>query len=153
MNRRKLIEIDPDEQRAYLADAKTIILVSNGRDGHPHPMPMWFVIGDDGAFYMTTYGRSQKAVNIRRDPKVSLLVESGATYDALKGVFIRGTGEVVEDQALCVDVLSRIQAKHLGLDAASIADAMAAQARKRVVIKITPERVTSWDHRKLGGVY
>lgn len=153
MNRRAAIAIDDDERRRYLAEAMTIILVSIGRDGYPHAVPMWFIVEDNGCVYMTTYGRSQKAVNLRRNPRVALLVESGVRYDELKGVLIRGTAEVIEDVDLCVRVLSRVHAKHVGGLAEGVEDLMRAQARKRVVMKITPERITSWDHRKLGGVY
>ena len=72
-------------------------------------------------------------------------------YDQLKGVLIRGTAEVLDDLERCVRVLTRIQSKHLGALAEGVDDVMRAQARKRVVLKITPERVASWDHAKLGG--
>jgi PPOX class probable F420-dependent enzyme len=153
VSRRAEIAIDDAEQRRYVAEAMTIILVSNGRDGYPHAVPMWFTVDDDGCIYMTTYSRSQKAVNLRRDPKVALLVESGLRYDQLKGVLIRGHAEVLDDLELAVRTLIRIQTKHMGALADGVEDVMRQQARKRVVIKITPERVASWDHAKLGGVY
>lgn len=152
MNRRAEIAIDDDERRRYVAAATTIILVSIGRDGYPHAVPMWFVVDDDGTVYMTTYARSQKAVNLRRNPRVALLVESGERYDELKGVLIRGTAEVIDDLDLCVGVLSRVHAKHVG-GVEGVEDVMRAQARKRVVLKVTPDHVSSWDHRKLGGTY
>ena len=153
MNRRKQIELTDDERRAYVAAAKTIILVSNGKDGYPHPMPMWFAVDDAGVIEMTTFGRSQKAVNLRRDPRVSLLVESGETYDQLQGVFIRGRAEVIQDVERCVATLVRIQTKHLGPLGPEVEPILRAQAQKRVVVRVTPERYASWDHRKLGGVY
>ena len=153
MNRRQAIALSDEERRAYVAGATTIVLVSIGRDGYPHAVPMWFIVDDDGRFYMTTYARSQKAVNLRRNPKAALLVESGVRYDELEGVPIRGTAEVLDDVELCVSVLSRIHAKHVGGLAGDLEEVMRAQARKRVVLKITPERVASWDHRKLAGTY
>ena len=153
MNRRAAITLTEAERQAYLADALTIILVSIGRDGYPHAVPMWFTIEDDGCYYMTTYARSQKALNFRRNPKAALLVESGKRYDDLKGVFIRGTAAVVDDLELCVHILTRIHYKHFGALADDVEELMRAQARKRVVLKITPERVASWDHRKLAGAY
>jgi PPOX class probable F420-dependent enzyme len=153
VNRRNAIAIDDEERRRYVAEALTIILVSVGGDGYPHAVPMWFTVDDDGCFYMTTYGRSQKAVNLRRNPRTTLLVESGVRYDELKGVLIRGTAEVIEDLDLCVRVLTRVHTKHVGGLAEGIEEVMRAQARKRVVLKITPERVASWDHAKLGGTY
>ena len=152
MNRRAAIALSEGERTAFLAERKTIILASLDREGYPHLVPMWFMV-DDGCVYMTTYGRSQKVVNLRRNPKVALLVESGDAYDQLKGVLMRGTAEVIEDQELCVRVLSRIHEKHFAGLHGDVAEVMRAQARKRVVIKITPQRFASWDHRKLGGVY
>mgnify|MGYP001472008696 CR=1 FL=1 len=153
MQQRQAIALTEEERRNYIAAAMTVILVSIGRDGYPHAVPMWFTVEADGCFYMTTYGRSQKAVNLRRNPKAALLVESGVRYEELKGVLIRGTAEVIDDFELCVRILTRIHAKHHAGLAGDIAEVMRAQARKRVTLKVTPERVASWDHRKLGGVY
>lgn len=153
MQKRDAIQLSEDERKAYMATALTIILVTVGHDGYPHAVPMWFLVEDDGTIYMTTYGRSQKIVNVRRNPRVALLVESGERYDELKGVLLRGDAEVIEDDALCVHVLMKIHTKHMGALATGVEEVMRAQARKRVVLKLTPERIVSWDHRKLGGVY
>jgi PPOX class probable F420-dependent enzyme len=154
MNKRNAIQLTDDERRRYLQEALTIILVSIGHDGYPHAVPMWFVVmDDDGAIAMTTYGRSQKVLNVRRNPRVALLVESGDRYDQLKGVLLRGTAEVIDDHETCVQTLMQIQTKHMGALATGVEDIMRAQARKRVVLKVTPERVASWDHGKLGGAY
>ncbi len=96
---------------------------------------MWFTLDDARRILMTTYGRSQKAVNLRRDPKAALLVESGERYDELKGVLIRGRAEVLEDEELCVRVLTAIHTKHYGALAGDVAEVMRAQARKRVVVR------------------
>ena len=153
MNKRNAIQLTDEERRRYVAEAHTIILVTIGRDGYPHAVPMWFTVADDGSIAMTTYGRSQKVLNVRRNPRVALLVESGERYDQLKGVLFRGTAEVIDDLETCVRTLMQIQTKHMGALAAGVEDVMRAQARKRVVLKITPERVASWDHQKLGGAY
>jgi nitroimidazol reductase NimA-like FMN-containing flavoprotein (pyridoxamine 5'-phosphate oxidase superfamily) len=114
---------------------------------------MWFVVDDDQTVWMTTYRKSQKVVNIRRDAKVALHVESGVTYDRLKGVLVRGDAEVIDDEDACVRTLVRIHEKMNGALAPGLEDAMRGQARKRVVLKVTPRRASSWDHSKLGGVY
>jgi PPOX class probable F420-dependent enzyme len=154
MNRRKEIELDDAERTAYLAAAHTIILTSVGSDGFPHVVPMWFTVDDDGCFYMTTFRRAQKTLNLRRNPKATLLVESGVEYQDLKGVMTRGTAEVIDDDpTLCTRVLSRIYAKHNGSITPEVEEVLQAQAAKRSVLKITPTRTSSWDHRKLGGRY
>lgn len=153
MKKRDQISLTDEERRAYLRSAMTIILVTVGRDGYPHAVPMWFVVDDDGTIFMTTYGASQKVLNARRNPRVALLVESGVQYDELKGVLLRGDAEVVDDPALCLSILMRIHAKHAGGLAPGVEDVMKAQARKRIVLKIAPQRIASWDHRKLAGAY
>jgi PPOX class probable F420-dependent enzyme len=152
MSRRDQIRLTDEEVRDFLARSKTIILCSNGPSGHPHPMPMWYVFDDDGAIRMTTYARSQKINNLRRDPRVSLLVESGEQYEQLKGVLFYGTAELIDDTDRVIDTL--IDANKLGdrTDPA-VRDAMRANASKRVLIRVKPERIVSWDHAKLGGVY
>ena len=152
MNRRKLIELTPAEQEEYLAIRKTVILSTIDARGYPHAVAMWYVM-DGPCCLMTTYAKSQKVMNIRRNPKVALLAESGETYDTLKGVLIRGHAELLQDVPLCVSVLSRVHQKMSGSMPEGIEEALTAQARKRVVIKITPERTSSWDHSKLAGVY
>jgi PPOX class probable F420-dependent enzyme len=149
-----------DEVRGYLESRKTIILVSNGRGGHPHPMPMWFVVDEDGAVRMTTFRASQKVKNLRRDPRVSLLAEDGEDYSELRGVVLYGRAEIVEDLEV---IKATLKGASAGDDAAetpkdpevlkSIDAAMERTAAKRVCIRVRPDRVVSWDHRKLGGSY
>jgi PPOX class probable F420-dependent enzyme len=152
MNRRDAIRLTEEEQRRFLADSKTIILSTIDPRGYPHAVPMWYVMEGEECL-MTTYGKSQKTMNVRRDPRVSLLVEAGETYDTLKGVLIRGRASVIDDVDACVGVLTRVHRKMLGAMPPGIEAALELQARKRVVIRVTPEHVSSWDHAKLAGVY
>jgi PPOX class probable F420-dependent enzyme len=153
MNRRALIALSPAERREYIRVATTIVLATSGKDGYPHAVAMWFVADDEGRIWMTTYRKSQKVVNIRRDPKVALHVESGVTYDTLKGVLIRGAAELIEDEEICLRTLVGIQEKMLGSLGDEAKEVMRQQARKRIVIRVTPRRTSSWDHAKLGGTY
>ena len=154
MQRRKTIALSPEEQRCFLEASHTIILTSLDRQGYPHSVAMWYVADPDGTVLMTTFAKSQKAVNLRRDPRCALLLESGRTYPELKGLLVRGRAALDGDVEHVLDVLARVHAKY---DAPGPADglreAMRGQARKRVVIRVRPERVASWDHAKLGGAY
>ncbi|MEQ8858738.1 MAG: pyridoxamine 5'-phosphate oxidase family protein [Pseudomonadales bacterium] len=155
-SRRELIQLSPEEIRAFLDEHKTIILVSNGNDGYPHPMPMWFHVDDAGAVHCTTFRKSQKVLNLQRDPKATLLVESGVEYAELKSVLIYADAEIVDDQAAVVDTLVRINSRGRELspaERAKLSDAVAATASKRVLLKFAPKRYVSWDHGKLGGRY
>ena len=157
MSRRDQIRLSDDEVKEFLAGARTVIICSNGRDGFPHPMPMWYAVEEDGAIVMTTFAKSQKVKNLRRDPRVALLVESGETYAELKGVVVYGTAAIEEDTDAVLDVLERIAAKEgtapPNADPEAVREALRVTARKRVAIRIPPEKVVSWDHAKLGGRY
>lgn len=155
MNRRSAIALSADERRAYVAGARTLTLCTHGPHGYPHAAAMWFAVDEDGTVWMTTYGKSQKALNIRRDPKVALHIESGTTYDTLRGVLIRGDAEVIDDAEVVYRTILRVQAKMAGAvpDAAGAEEVIRWQARKRVALKIRPRRISSWDHAKLGGAY
>jgi PPOX class probable F420-dependent enzyme len=152
MKRRDAIHLSSEERDAFLHRAKTIVLSTLDRRGYPHSVAMWYVMDGDHCL-MTTYAKSQKAVNIRRNPKVALMTESGTTYETLKGVLIRGHAELISDVEFCAGVLARVHQKMSGSMPEGIEEALRAQARKRVVIKVVPERITSWDHSKLGGIY
>jgi PPOX class probable F420-dependent enzyme len=158
MSRRSQISMSEDEVRRFIESKKTMTIVSNGPGGFPHPMPMWFARDPDGAIRMATYRTSQKIKNIQRDPRVSLLCESGTEYAELRGVVIYGRAELVDDFALVCDTLIRAGGRGEGLPedpaaAKSIQEAMRKNAEKRFVIRVKPERVISWDHAKLGGAY
>tara|TARA_A100001037_G_C14923679_1_gene532857 strand:+ start:300 stop:746 length:447 start_codon:yes stop_codon:yes gene_type:complete len=148
--------MDDAEVDAFLRSNKTMILVSNGHNGHPHPMPMWFGIEDGGTIVMTTFRKSQKVKNIRNDPRVTLLVEAGLEYNELKSVMIYANAEVIDDLTETTNVMLGL-AKGRG----EVSDAQMEAARanmektasKRVVFRMTPTTVVSWDHSKLGGKY
>ena len=155
-SRRELIALNDSERREYLDAAKTLIIVSNGKNGYPHPMPMWFYVDDAGAFYCTTFKKAQKVLNFKRDPKASLLVESGEEYAELKSVLAYADCEVIDDFDVVCDTLVKINTKGRDVteaEAEQILGAVSKTAEKRVVLKFTPTEIISWDHAKLGGKY
>lgn len=144
--------MNPDEQAAFLAAARTLILSSIDQSGYPHSVAMWFSL-IEGIVHMTTFRKSQKVKNLRRNPKVSLLAESGVRYAELRGLMIRGQAEILEDVDLCTNILADIQSRYFGSNDPSVREVLRRQAAKRVAIRVRPERIASWDHSKLGGVY
>jgi general stress protein 26 len=97
---------------------------------------------------MTSYAKAQKVLNIRRDPRVGLMVETGSAYAELRGVMVRGTCEIIEDT-------ERVRAAMRHRRSAGVrgSDSAVDSAPKRVLLKITPSKIASWDHSKLGGRY
>src|SRR5262249_37157398 len=120
------------------------------KDGFPHVVAMNYFTRD-GAFYMTSYRKAQKVVNVKRNPKVALMVECGDTYAELRGVMIRGQCQILEGQdAVKAAFEARAEAQS---NPSPVQPGAVSSAPKRVVLKIVPEKVISWDHRKLGGQY
>jgi PPOX class probable F420-dependent enzyme len=156
-SRREQIQMSDAELREYLRTSKTIIIISIGPGGFPHPMPMWYAVDDDGTVRMTTFRKSQKVLNVQRDPRVSLLVESGGgDYGQLRGVVIYGKAQVVDDLDAVKKTLRRVSGADAITDPAAQKGAEAVigkTAAKRVAILVQPEKIVSWDHRKLGGAY
>lgn len=157
MSRRDQIRMSDDEVRDLLRENKTIIISSIGQDGFPHPMPMWFSVDEAMVISMTTFRKSQKILNLQRDPRVSLLVESGLEYQELKGVVIYGRAELSEDLDEIIAALLAAAGQEAPADDAdaqkAMREVMQKTASKRTVIRVKPERVISWNHAKLGGVY
>ena len=142
------------EIEVYLTQQRILDVATNGPTGHPHLVAMWFVVLDgQPAFW--TFARSQKVVNIRRDDKITALVESGDSYDELKGVEMTGTARLISDPQKVFAIGKAIAVKYTG-PAALTADSLPfieAQVPKRLGVVIDVERWVSWDHSKLAGIY
>jgi PPOX class probable F420-dependent enzyme len=150
-SQRAIIVMTPAEVADFLARSRTATVASIGPDGRPHLVAMWYgIIGD--AVYIETKAKSQKAVNLRRDPRMAFMVEAGTSYDSLRGVSLEGTAVIIEESegeeywAAARSVYERYTGPYTE-EARPVLDFM---MNKRVVVKLVPERVRSWDHRKLG---
>jgi PPOX class probable F420-dependent enzyme len=142
-----------DEQRQFLEDGWTLQVATNGHDGFPHLVAMWYVV-IDGKIHFTTFRKSQKVMNLKRDSKITAMLEAGKQYAELQGLVIQGEGEIVDDLEATQQVMAFVGSKYNGIPADSETSEQArALASKRVVIRINPEDIYSWDHRKLGGRY
>jgi Pyridoxamine 5'-phosphate oxidase len=153
-SKRAAIQMTPEEIDGYLAEQKVLNVATIGPSGHPHVVAMWYEV-IDGKVTFWTFGKSQKILNLRRDPKMTGLVESGESYNELKGVELVGTGRIVEDYEDVLAIGKAIGVKYNGT--AAISDAalpfLEAQARKRLGVVFDVERIVSWDHNKLSGGY
>lgn len=147
MNRRTQIQLTPAEQAEFLSQPHKAALATIDKDGFPHVVAMGYH-ARDGAIYMTSYGKAQKVLNIRRNPKVGVMIESGQSYAEFRGVMIRGRCELIEEPA----AVERTMRQMAGVEAGAPQGAISS-APKRVVLKIVPEKIASWDHPKLAGKY
>src|SRR5216684_3602335 len=140
MKRRDQIRLTPEQQTAFLRDARKAALATLDKDGFPHLVAMNF-IARDGAILMTSYGKAQKVVNIRRNPKVAVMVERGSTYGELRGLMIRGECEIIEDPAIVNETMRAIRSRDAGDSAPPVIPAPI--VTKRVVLKVIPQRIAS----------
>jgi PPOX class probable F420-dependent enzyme len=156
---RKDITLSPDEIQAFLGAGHTLQVATIGKDGYPHLAPMWFVL-DDGQVVFRSFTKSQKIVNLQRNPRVTVLVESGEEYSELRGVMIKGDARLVTDRDYVLDIYGRLAAKYamiggapIDLDADALEAAFGRFAEKNTAVVVEPRSITSWDHTKLGGAY
>ena len=140
------------EVTTYLEEQKVLNVATIGAGGHPHLVAMWYVLLD-GKPAFWTFGKSQKVVNIRRDPKITGLVESGESYDQLRGVELVGTARLLEDYEAILDLGVRVSTKYSGRPSDAAMPFIEKQAQKRIGVVIDVETVVSWDHTKLAGAY
>ncbi len=154
-SRRDQIKLTDEEQRDLIESERIVVVSSLGPRGWPHVMPLWYV-PRDGDVWIWTYAKSQKVKNLERDPRATLLIETGNEYTELRGVQIEAEAELIRDLDRIVDYAKEMTIRYSdGIESVEgdAAAGLRAQAPKRVAIHFHPKRVASWDHGKLGGTY
>lgn len=149
VNQRNQVQMTTEEIEDYVQRSRNATLATLGPDGQPHLVAMWYAYFD-GAFWFETKSRAQKALNVRRDPRATILIEDGLTYDKLRGVSIDGTAEIVEDPDVLWKVGVAVWERYNGPYSEDVRPLVEFMLNKRVAIRVTPKRWRSWDHRKLG---
>ena len=153
MKRRDQIRMSDEEIRAFLEEQRTLQVATIDHDGWPHLVAMWYVAVNDKIVFWT-YAKSQKAVNLRRDARLTCLVETGVRYHELRGVQVKGRAILSDDRETLQRLGELIVERYYGpLDDVTRRKMAEAQGAKRVVVFVEPVEITSWDHRKLGGGY
>lgn len=146
-----------EEVAAFLADRRTVICATIGRDGFPHLMPLWYVMRGE-QLWAWTFAKSQKVRNLERDPRATLQVEAGTEYQELRGVMLKADVTIHRDTdrvaELGVELFERYRAGGSGEIDDDVRAMVLAQAPKRVALQFTERERATWDHRKLAtGVY
>lgn len=150
MNQRAQISMSADEVRGFLERSRIATLATVGPSGVPHLVAMWYGFMD-GILYFETKGKSQKAVNIRRNPVISVLIEAGSTYDQLRGVAMEGSAHIIENPdddeywRAAVNFYERYNEPY----SEEVRPAVEAMMHKRLIVRLDVTRTRSWDHRKL----
>ena len=137
-----------EEVRAFLREPHHLQVATIARDGRPHLVAMWYGLVE-GSIVLWTYGRSQKVVNIRRDPRVTCLAESGRAYDELKGVELIARGVILDDREAVLAAGRSVFDRYMGPFGEADRPRVEKMSAKRVAVRLDVERVVSWDHAKL----
>ena len=166
MSRRDEIVLSTPEQLELLESARVVVVCTHGPRGWPHAMPMWFTLRDPGTeppaagppgeIWIWTYAKSQKVRNLERDRRATLLIETGTEYLELRGVQLEANAEIIREPDRVAEFGRELTVRYSkGIESvdADAAAALEVQAAKRVAIRFEVVRVSSWDHRKLGGSY
>ncbi|WP_428341676.1 PPOX class F420-dependent oxidoreductase [Mycobacterium sp.] len=148
-NQRAQIVMSEAEITDFVASSRTGTLATVGSDGQPHLTAMWYGVVD-GEIWLETKAKSQKAVNLKRDPRVSFMIEGGNTYDSLRGVSFEGIAEIVDEPDAIFRVGVSVWERYTGPYTEEVKPAVDMMMNKRVAVRIVAQRTRSWDHRKLG---
>lgn len=148
------------ELLSFLTEGRKVLQVATiGRDGAPHLAPMWYVMVDNKVVFRS-FTKSQKIVNLNRDPRLTVLVEAGDAYAELQGVMIKGSATLVTDPDYALSIYGRLAARYpmvgpdpVELDDETLEQAFGRYASKNTAVIVEPESIASWDHSKLGGTY
>ena len=151
--RRDQIKMTDAEVEGFIEERKSLQVATLNRDGSPHLTTLWFAVVD-GDIVFETFTKSQKIVNLKRDPRIAVLLEDGTEYDQLRGVSINGHAELHDDpERVHPYALAVMRRNQPGIPEENLDQAAKLMAAKRTAVVVKAERVVTWDHRKLGGSY
>jgi PPOX class probable F420-dependent enzyme len=149
VNQRSQIVMSDAEVTQFLQEQRVATLATTGPSGYPHLVAMWYAV-IDGVLWFETKAKSQKAANLRRDGRVTVMVEAGHTYDALRGVALEGRAAIVGDPGALWAVGVNVWERYNGPYTEEARPMVELMLHNRVAVRVDVERVRSWDHRKLG---
>ena len=149
VNQRSQIAMTDDEIATFIDRSRTATMATIGPTGTPHVVAMWFAV-IDGQIWFETKAKSQKAVNLRRDPTITVMIEDGQTYDTLRGVSIDGQAEIIDDPETNRRVGISVWERYTGPYSDEMLPFVDQMMNNRICVRVVPSRLRSWDHRKLG---
>lgn len=145
---RDVIKMTEEEIDEFLLGRHTMSLATINHDSTVHLVAMWYGFLE-GCVAIETKTKSQKVRNLRRDPRMTCMVEDGDSYEELRGVELVGTAEIVEEPERMWEMGVNLFERYQGTYTEEMRPFVEAMLHKRVVVKLHVDRVVSWDHRKL----
>lgn len=149
VNQRAAVRMTPEEVQAFLAERRPMTMCTLNHDGSIHAVAMWYGFLE-GCLAVETKSKSQKAQNLRRDPRMTVMLEDGDDYGELRGVELVGRAEIVEEPERMLELGTSLYERYIGPYSDGLLPVVEQMLAKRIVAKLHVERTVSWDHRKLG---
>ena len=134
--------LDDEKKIKLLQESRIINLATINKNGLPHLVPMWFILDANNEINFTSYHKSQKIINLKRDKRIVIMIESGTHYEELHGLVLEGEAEISTDEALIIKIMNQITAKY---KTKRNQKDIAKQANKRVNVKVKVKKIISWD--------
>jgi hypothetical protein len=140
------------ELDAFLTEQRVCRVATQTSSGAPHVSPLWFV-WDGTALWLTSLVKSQRWADLARDPRAAVVVDTGHDFGELRGVELRGSfvpvGEIPRTGAHVIPELDTPErlfvAKYGGGGTGTMR-----HDQRHGWLRMTPEKVASWDFRKIG---
>jgi PPOX class probable F420-dependent enzyme len=151
MSLRAQLVMSDDEVAAFLEEGRRAHIATLDADGMPHLVPLSYVVVD-GLVTLWTDPKSRKVRNLRRDPRISCLVEAGATFPEFRAVQLKGRAVVADDADTVIRAGVALFERSRGPLSDEVKAYVASLAPQRVAVFVHPETVVSWDHRKVPGL-
>lgn len=147
-NQRSQIRMTDEEIDEFLHGRRTMSMATIAPGGRIQLVAMWYGFLD-GDIAFETKTKSQKVANLRRDNRLTVMVEDGDRYEVLRGVELSGWGEIIDDMDQLRTVGISVFERYYGPFTPEVEPALDAMLRKRVVVRLHADKVVSWDHTKL----
>jgi len=146
--RSRRIAMTPEERDAYLTEQRTCRVATVNADGAPHVSPLWFV-WDGTSLWLNSIVRSQRWVDLERDPRVSVVVDDGIEFGELRGVELIGRVEQVGEVPRTGEPVPELEVPEQ-LKADKYSGGQVVHDGRHALLRLTPEKIISWDFRKMG---
>jgi PPOX class probable F420-dependent enzyme len=144
----KLPGLTDEEIKDWLAGPNIARLGTLNEDGAPRLTALWYLREADGSITLNTYEDNVHVRNIKRDPRVALLIDSAEM--PYRSVHFNGTAEVAEEAAPAEEIARLYEGYLGGREAALDYGQQLTSAGKRVNVRFTPDRKRTIDFGKLG---
>ncbi len=142
------IAMTDDERDAFLTEERTCRVATVGGDGAPHVTPLWFA-WDGAALWLTSIVRSQRWTDLQNDRRISIVVDAGSDFMELRGVEIRGVAEPVGEVPRTGEPVPELDRPEQ-LFADKYAGGTVFHDGRHAWLRVVPDKIVSWDFRKIG---